>query len=79
MTGKELYEKYAGRKASCEGFKGVVCGYNTYDNDDRPLILRVSGNCGWSFIGDDDVIDTSDLSEDDYCSFWYVSEEDIID
>jgi hypothetical protein len=45
MTGKELYEKYAGYKANDGIKKGIVCGYTL---DDTLIIAITNGTKGWS-------------------------------
>lgn len=77
MTPKELYEKYAGRKAASYGQMGVICGYDS-EPIDSPLIMAVDEDSiilGWDWIVDSDVIVTHKKNTGGY---HYVSEEEII-
>jgi len=44
MTGKELYDVYAGRTGTWSGTKGIVCGYHKTENK---LIICTSNGNGW--------------------------------
>lgn len=76
MTPKELYEKYAGRKAKSNGRTGVICGYDT-EPIDSPLIMAVNEDSyltGWACIDDSDVVVTH---QNNACGYHYVSEKEI--
>jgi len=78
MTAKELYEKYAGRRASCNGNHGIVCGYGS--DGSMSLLIAVDetddGEGGWpgnfcrgTFI----------THKENGLGYWWVLEEDIMD
>lgn len=76
MSPKELYEKYAGRKAESNGRTGVVCGYDTNPLT-SPLIMATDEDNvqeGWDWIADSDVIVTY---KNHASGYHYVSEEEI--
>lgn len=79
MDSKELYEKYAGRKADFNGDEGVICGY---DADGACMIMAVTkisdtySDGGWD---DESYADTIFTHKDNSQGYWFVDEEDIID
>lgn len=80
MNGKELYEKYKGRRAVCKdpdgGHAGVVVGYSTTKGW---MIMAVTEGKGWGrFVcGIDDSVIIMD-KKNNKKGFLYVDEQDII-
>lgn len=75
MTGKQLYEKYKGRKAELYGHEGIVCGY-----DKSSLIAAVTfagrnQSISWHKIDFGDKIITHTNNE---LGYMYVWEKDIV-
>ena len=73
--GAKLYKKYKGRKANCDGIKGVVCGH-----DDKDLIMAVietnPNNKGWDSISPFDQID--DEFKNNPQGYLYIRKDEVI-
>lgn len=76
MSGKELYEKYAGRKATFMTSEGIICGYDDINsNSDMCLLMAVPSARPYTVYTKWMSIITHKEGHD----YFWVSEENIID